>query len=99
MILKGISICNEHRFPEADYYLLHFRLLPSSQVAYALCMHVFYTIYLSLLSRSISDHHLRCGGWLNLEFSKREKHSGWAIKTLQEVDQRHAKTHTSGPII
>ena len=39
------------------------------------------TIYLSLLSRSISDHHLRCGGWLNLEFSKREKHSGWAIKT------------------
>ena len=34
------------------------------------------SIYLSLLSRSISDHHLRCGGWLNLEFSKREKHSG-----------------------
>ena len=40
------------------------------------------SIYLSLLSRSISDHHLRCGGWLNLEFSKREKHSGWAIKTI-----------------
>ena len=39
-------------------------------------------LYLSLLSRSISDHHLRCGGWLNLEFSKREKHSGWAIKTI-----------------
>ena len=37
---------------------------------------------LSLLSRSFSDHHLRCGGWLNLEFSKREKHSGWAIKTI-----------------
>ena len=33
------------------------------------------SIYLSLLSRSFSDHHLRCGGWLNLEFSKREKHS------------------------
>ena len=33
----------------------------------------FQTIYLSLLSRSSSDHHLRCGGWLNLEFSKREK--------------------------
>ena len=33
-------------------------------------------LYLSLLSRSFSDHHLRCGGWLNLEFSKREKHSG-----------------------
>ena len=39
-------------------------------------------IYLSLLSRSFSDHHFRCGGWLNLEFSKREKHSGWAIKTI-----------------
>ena len=39
-------------------------------------------IYLSLLSRSFSDHHLRCGGWLNLEFSKKEKHSGWAIKTI-----------------
>ena len=38
--------------------------------------------YLSLLSRSFSDHHLRCVGWLNLEFSKREKHSGWAIKTI-----------------
>ena len=38
--------------------------------------------YLSLLSRSFSDHHLRCGGCLNLEFSKREKHSGWAIKTI-----------------
>ena len=37
---------------------------------------------LSLLSRSFSDHHLRCGGWLNLELSKREKHSGWAIKTI-----------------
>ena len=40
------------------------------------------SIYLLLLSRSFSDHHLRCGGWLNLEFSKREKHSGWAIKTI-----------------
>ena len=40
------------------------------------------SFYISLLSRSFSDHHLRCGGWLNLEFSKREKHSGWAIKTI-----------------
>ena len=40
---------------------------------------IYLSIYLSLLSRSFSDHHLRCGGWLNLEFSKREKHSGWAI--------------------
>ena len=26
-----------------------------------------------VLSRSFTDHHLRCGGWLNFEFSKREK--------------------------
>ena len=39
-------------------------------------------LYLSLLRRSFTDHHLRYGGWLNLEFSKREKHSGWAIKTI-----------------
>ena len=32
---------------------------------------VHWFIYLSLLSRSFSDHHLRCGGWLNLEFSNR----------------------------
>ena len=33
-------------------------------------------IYLQLLSRSITDHHLRCGGWLNFEFSKRGKTFG-----------------------
>ena len=33
-------------------------------------------IYLMLLSRSFSDHHLRCGGWLNFEFSKRGKTFG-----------------------
>ena len=37
--------------------------------------------FLTILSRSSFDHHLRCVGWLNFEFSKREKHSGWAIKT------------------
>ena len=41
-------------------------------------------IYFSLLSRSFSDHHLRCGGWLNFEFIKREKHLGWAIKTIDK---------------
>ena len=35
-----------------------------------------WTIYLQLLSRSITDHHLRCGGWLNFEFSKRGKTFG-----------------------
>ena len=42
----------------------------------------FFLSFLSILSRSNFDHHLRCGGWLNFEFSKREKHSGWAIKTI-----------------
>ena len=42
----------------------------------------FFLFFLSILSRSNFDHHLRCGGWLNFEFSKREKHSGWAIKTI-----------------
>ena len=30
------------------------------------------SIYLSILSQSFSDHYLRCGGWSNLEFNKRE---------------------------
>ena len=34
------------------------------------------SIYLMLLSRSFTDHHLRCGGWLNFEFSKRGKTFG-----------------------
>ena len=34
------------------------------------------SIYLMLLSRSITDHHLRCGGRLNFEFSKRGKTFG-----------------------
>ena len=38
--------------------------------------------FLSILSQSNIDHHLRCGGWLNFEFGLREKHSGWAIKTI-----------------
>ena len=45
----------------------------------SLCMMLFmmiHTIYLQLLSRSITDHHLRCGGWLNFEFSKRGKTFG-----------------------
>ena len=27
------------------------------------------SLFLSILSRSNFDHHLRCGGWLNFEFS------------------------------
>ena len=29
----------------------------------------FLSFFLSILSRSNFDHHLRCGGWLNFEFS------------------------------
>ena len=29
----------------------------------------YHTFFLSILSRSNFDHHLRCGGWLNFEFS------------------------------
>ena len=44
--------------------------------------HLFIYLFLSILSRSSFDHHLRCVGWLNFEFSEREKHSGRAIKTI-----------------
>ena len=41
------------------------------------------SFFLSIDTESINfDHHLRCGGWLNFEFSKREKHSVLAIKTI-----------------
>ena len=41
------------------------------------------SFFLSIDTESINfDHHLRCGGWLDFEFSIREKHSGWAIKTI-----------------
>ena len=39
------------------------------------------------------DNHLRCGGWLNFEFSKREKHSGWAIKTIYKKLNRGMLKH------
>ena len=45
-------------------------------------------IYLLILSRSISDHHLTqaWGGWLNLEFSQGKiKHLGWTIKTIYKI--------------
>ena len=49
------------------------------------------SVYLSVLSRSISDHHLRCGVWLK----QKGKTLGWALKTIY----KNAKTHTYGPII
>ena len=43
----------------------------------------FISSFFSIDTESVNfDHHLRCGGWLNFEFSKREKHLGWAIKTI-----------------
>ena len=50
--------------------------------------------FLSIDTESINfDHHLRCGGWLNFEFSKREKHSGWAIKTIYKKLNRGMLKH------
>ena len=51
MILKGIRICNEHHFPEADYFLLHFCLLPSSGSVCALGNGSFRPRVVSALSR------------------------------------------------
>ena len=45
------------------------------------------------------DNHLRCGGWLKFEFSKRETFGMGHLNYLQEAEQRHAKTHTPEPII
>ena len=39
------------------------------------------------------DHHLRCCEWLNFEFSKREKHSGWAIRTIYKKLSRGMLKH------
>ena len=48
--------------------------------------YIFLFFLLDILSRSNSDHHLMCGGLLFFffffEFSKREKHSKWAITTI-----------------
>ena len=44
--------------------------------------------YLKVLSRSFTEHHLRYGGWINFEFSKRGKHLGWAIKTIYKKQSR-----------
>ena len=54
--------------------------------------HIF-LFFLTILSRSCFDHHLRCVGWLNFEFSKREKHSGWAIKTFYKKLNRGMLKH------
>ena len=61
---------------------LNFRIYKVEGLYYLSAIRYSWAIYLSLLSRSFVDHLLRCGGWLNSEFSKREKHSGWAIKTI-----------------
>ena len=46
-----------------------------------------------VLSRSFTDHHIRCGGWLNFEFSKRGKHLGWAIETIYKKQSRCMLKH------
>ena len=52
------------------------------------------SFFISNNTESINvDHHLRCGGWLNFEFSKREKNSGWAIKTIYKKLNRDILKH------
>ena len=51
-------------------------------------------VFLSINTESINfDQYLRCGGWLNFEFSKREKHSGLAIKTIYKKLNRGMLKH------
>ena len=50
------------------------------------------SFFLAILSRSSFDN-LMCVGWLNFEFSKREKHSGWAIKTIYKKLNRGMLKH------
>ena len=52
----------------------------------------FLTIDSLILSRSVSDH-LRCGGWLNFEFSKKGKYSGWAIRPIYKKLSRGMLKH------
>ena len=59
--------------------IITYRLIKSANVGH---------IYLMVLSRSFTDHHLMCGGWLNFEFSKRGKHLGWTIKTICKKQSR-----------
>ena len=50
--------------------------------------------FLSIDTESINfDHHIRCGGWLNFEFSKGGKHSGWAIKIIYKKLNRGMLKH------
>ena len=52
------------------------------------------SFFLSFDTMSINfNHHLRCGGWLKFEFSKREKHSGWTIKTIYKKLRRGMLKH------
>ena len=49
-------------------------LYPSNSVSHLRRSHrqtsvILFSFFLSILSRSNFDHHLRCGGWLNFEFS------------------------------
>ena len=52
------------------------------------------SFFLSIDIESINfDHHLRCDGRLNFEFSKREKHSGLAIITIYKKLNRVMLKH------
>ena len=56
------------------------------------------SIYLIILSRLFSDHHLRCGRWIRIKQKGKNIWDG-PLNYLLEAEQRHAKTHTSGPYV
>ena len=56
--------------------------------------HMVASFFLSIDTESINfDHQLRCDGWQNFEVSKREKHLGWAIKTIYKKLNRGMLKH------
>ena len=68
-------LCNEIKTKLASFYE-KLKLVLCDSESLRKPINNFMFIYLQLLSRSITDHHLRCGGWLNFEFSKRGKTFG-----------------------
>ena len=62
------------------YFEMLFIVVCHCHRKHLLCWMVYLSVYLSILSRSFFDHHLRCGGSLNLDLSKRVKIFGMGIK-------------------
>ena len=83
---------NKHHFWIGNDSLIR-RSKCSNNIAFKKQNHWVLSFFLAILSRSSFDHQLRCVGWLNFEFSKREKHLGWAIKTIYKKLNRGMLKH------